>query len=292
MRLRPCILALLQNCHHRDSHAMLPRLLAFDLDGTLLTNDKRLSDANRAALHDMHHSGAVVALASGRLRSSMMRYARELDVDVAMLSLNGAAVYTSRAADAEPVHTLELPGDIARQLIGDSQGKDLVLNYYRDDRVYARRDRTTAPWISLYVKQTSSPYQYVESYDEALTTPASKIIFVGDEALLDSLEEHYRSTLAGRAYVCRTWNWYLEFLHPQANKGSGIEALARAFGLGLADVAAFGDAENDIPMLEVVGHPVAMANAEERVKAASRYVSAFTNDEDGVAREWERMKST
>jgi Cof subfamily protein (haloacid dehalogenase superfamily) len=269
---------------------MPPRLLAFDLDGTLLTNEKKLSDANRAALFDMKASGSVVALASGRLRSSMMRYARELDMDIAMLSLNGAAVYTSSAEDAVPVHTLDLPEAIARQLIDDSRGKDLVLNYYRDDMVYAMQNRATTPWISLYVKQTGSKYRYVESYEEALTKPASKIIFVGNEDLLDSLEKHYRATLGDRAYVCRTWNWYLEFLHPQANKGSGIAALAKAFGVTLADVAAFGDAENDIPMLEVVGHPVAMANAEDHVKAISRYVSPYTNEQDGVAREWERLK--
>jgi len=269
---------------------MPPRLLAFDLDGTLLATDKHLSDTNRDALLDMARSGSIVALASGRLRSSMMRYARELGIDTAMLALNGAAVYTTSAPDAPAVHTIDLPGAIAAELAADAAGKDFVLNYYRDDQVYATRTAVTAPWMGLYVRQTNSQYRFVESYEEILDRAPAKIIFVGDPAVLDKEEAHYRARWGTSVYIVRTWNYYLEFLHPTATKGTGIAALARALGVALADVAAFGDAANDIPMLEAVGHPVAMANAEEAVKRASRYVSPWSNDQDGVAREWERLK--
>jgi hydroxymethylpyrimidine pyrophosphatase-like HAD family hydrolase len=79
-------------------------------------------------------------------------------------------------------------------------------------------------------------------------------------------------------------------MDPCANKGHGLEALAREYGLDWSAIAAFGDAANDIPMLEKAGWGVAMANATPEVKLAAGRVSPWTNNEDAVAKEWELMK--
>jgi Cof subfamily protein (haloacid dehalogenase superfamily) len=117
------------------------------------------------------------------------------------------------------------------------------------------------------------------------------VIFVGAPDRIDELERSYRAKWNEKIYICRTWDHYLEFLSLRANKGNGLRALATALGVDLADVAAFGDAENDIPMLQVCGMGIAMRNAPDAVKKAARHVSPWTNDEDGVAREWERLKA-
>ncbi len=270
---------------------MPPRLLAFDLDGTLLTTDKRVSHANRAALNDMVQSGAVVALASGRLRQSMMNVVRQIDIAPAMLTLNGAAVYTSAEADAGAIHTIGLPDEYAHELLTHADGRDFALNFYCADRLYSVRTPLTAPWIELYVKQTSSVYEFVDTFGQLKGMGPAKIIFVGDPAVIDEQERHFRKRWGSDVYIVRTWDYYLEFLHRDANKGSGITALADSFGIDLRDVAAFGDSDNDIPMLEVVGHGIAMANATAPVKAMAPYISPWTNDQDGVAREWERLKA-
>lgn len=270
---------------------MAPRLLAFDLDGTLLRTDKHLSQANREALLDMQKSGAVVALASGRKRSSMMRYAKEIGTDIAMLTLNGAAVYTTSADGVDPVFTRTLPATYASALFERWKDLGVALNFYQGDRLISVRNQRTAPWIELYIRQTGSVYEYIDSYAELEGSCPAKIIFVGEKAELDRQEAYFRREWAGQVYICRTWDFYLEFLNVGATKGTGIAALAGALGIALSDVAAFGDAENDIPMLETVGHPVAMGNADEAVKRASRYVSPYTNDEDAVAREWARLKA-
>ncbi|MBD3243809.1 MAG: Cof-type HAD-IIB family hydrolase [Chitinivibrionales bacterium] len=268
---------------------MPPKLLAFDLDGTLLTTDKRLTAANRDALEDMVRTGAVVALASGRLRSSMMKVASQLAITPAMLTLNGAAVYTSTDLDAEPVHTVDLPLAYARELLDYAHGQPFALNFYRDDSLYSVRNAATGPWVDLYVNQTSSEYTFVDSLAELHGTQPEKIIFVGEPSVLDEQEKHFRARWDTEIYIVRTWDYYLEFLHRDANKGTGIKALANAFGIALADVAAFGDSHNDIPMLQVAGHGIAMANATAEAKAAAGLVSPWTNDQDAIAREWERL---
>jgi Cof subfamily protein (haloacid dehalogenase superfamily) len=269
---------------------MPPKLLAFDLDGTLLATDKRLSAANRDALSDMAASGAVVALASGRLRASMQTVARQLDINPAMLTLNGAAVYTSADADADAIHSMGLQVNYSEELLAHAASRDFALNFYKDDRLHTVRKAKTARWTDLYVDQTSSVYEFVDSLDSLRGTGPDKIIFVGDKAELDNEEAWFREHWGDQVYIVRTWDYYLEFLHRDANKGTGLTALANSFGIDIADVAAFGDSNNDIPMLEIAGYPIAMANSTEATKKATGYVSPWSNDEDAVAKEWERMK--
>jgi hypothetical protein len=269
---------------------MPPKLLAFDLDGTLLTSDKRLSEANRNALSDMAAHGSLVTFASGRLGSSMMRVAEGLDIDLAMLTLNGAAVYSGHVGDECRVYDAPLGGMYADELVTFARDRDFALNYYIDDKLYAVRTPTTARWIDLYYQQTRTEYVFLDDFGPFTGRSPSKVIFVGAPGTIDDMEKMFRARWDSEIYICRTWDHYLEFLSPKANKGNGLCALAKALGVDLADVAAFGDAENDIPMLQVCGMGIAMKNAPDSVKRAARRVSPWSNDEDGVAREWERLK--
>jgi Cof subfamily protein (haloacid dehalogenase superfamily) len=269
---------------------VLPKLLAFDLDGTLLTSEKRLSPANRDALADMVHSGAVVALASGRLRVSMARYADEIPVDTALLTLNGAAVYLGKDRGCGLVHSAPLASAYADEIVRRAAGGNFAVNYYIDDRLYAVRTPVTSRWIDLYHAQTATPCEIVESFQPFRGRSPSKIIYVGDSAELDRIEASCRGEWKNEVYIVRTWDYYLEFLNPDANKGSGIAALARAYGVDCADVVAFGDANNNVPMFQTAGTGIAMKNATAGAKDAATRVSEWTNDEDAVAREWERLK--
>jgi predicted Fe-Mo cluster-binding NifX family protein len=107
---------------------------------------------------------------------------------------------------------------------------------------------------------------------------------------MDKQESFFRSLWKDEIYICRTWDYYLEFLNPHANKGDGLTALAESYGLGIDDVIAFGDASNDIPMLKSAGLGIAVGNASDEVKAAAKKVSEWTNDQDAVAKEWEILK--
>lgn len=269
---------------------MPPALLAFDLDGTLLTTDKRLTSANREALLDMVRCGSRIALASGRMRAAMQPYADMLGTDIAMLTMNGAAVYTSAFGTAEPIYRAELPAPYAQHLVDYSRDGAFILNYYLNGKLYARHAPHTRAWAELYVKQTGSVYHFRDTLDEFAGSTPSKVIFVGTREEIDRQEEHFRALWGEEVYICRTWTHYLEFLHPAANKGSAIVALARALAIDPAHVAAFGDSENDIPMLREVGNGIAVANADRAVRDAARRVSVWSNDQDAIAREWEALK--
>jgi|WetSurMetagenome_2_1015567.scaffolds.fasta_scaffold00027_48 Cof subfamily protein (haloacid dehalogenase superfamily) len=269
---------------------MPPRLLAFDLDGTLLTSDKRLSRANAAALNDMAARGATVVLASGRIGSSMMRYVRELACDPALLTLNGAAVFTGARQGARLVYSAPLDPTSAAALVEHSEKAAYAVNYYCDGAVYTVRNGLTARWNDLYYAQTSSEFRLMDSLRPMEGRSPHKIIFVGEPAVLDKEEFELRKRWGSSLYIVRTWDYYLEFLSPVADKGKGLAALAKEYGVPLSESAAFGDADNDIPLFAAARVAVAVKNASLGAKAAATLVSRWTNDEDAVAREWERMK--
>jgi len=234
----------------------------------------------------------VIAFATGRLGSSIEKYIPEslLD-DVALLTLNGAEVSMSRRYRSTKVHYAPLSSTTADYLIDYARRREFACNYYIDGRLYAVRDDRTEPWIGVYFEQTGSRYQFVPSLDRFRGRQPSKVIFVGAPPVIDEQERVFRSLWGDSVYICRTWDYYLEFLDPRANKAIGLEALATAYHISWPEIAAFGDAVNDIPMLQKAGLGIAMANAPDVVKRAAHRISSWTNSEDGVAKEWELIKN-
>ncbi|MFP4164976.1 MAG: Cof-type HAD-IIB family hydrolase [Chitinispirillaceae bacterium] len=269
-----------------------PRLFAFDLDGTLLDSKKRISPANAEALEQIMNNGAVVVFASGRLGSSMKQFFPQLGRDLAMLTLNGADVFMDSRNGCRRVYKAPLSPLHADYLIGYAQDKPFALNYYYEDRLYSIKNENSRPWIDLYFQQTSTRYNFLNSFEPFRGKAPSKVIFVGHPSEIDVQEKCFRRTWEKNpVYICRTWSHYLEFLDVKANKGIGLEALASAYGIDMEDVVAFGDAENDMPMLSRAGWGVAMKNSGRNVKECAARVTDFTNDQDGVAREWQKIRS-
>jgi len=268
---------------------MVPRLFAFDLDGTLLDSHKKLSNANLQALKEIQECGAVIAFASGRLGSSMCKYCSE-GLEISMLTLNGAVVYKGKNLSSQLIFEAPLDARYANFLLNYAQDQHFVLNYYINDKLYTLKRPENRPWIDLYYQQTATQYTFLDTFDQFLDCTPSKILIVGDSSEIDKQEAYFKNLWKDSIYICRTWDHYLEFLNPLANKGTGLKILARAHGIDLSQTIAFGDAENDIPMLEAAGIGIAMSNASDKVKAAADKVSSWSNDEDAIAREWSIIK--
>jgi Cof subfamily protein (haloacid dehalogenase superfamily) len=268
---------------------MSRRLFAFDLDGTLLNSRKELSEANLIALKEMAASGAVIAFASGRLGSSMMQYVPILGFEIAMLTLNGAEVYATTKKDSCVYHS-PLRAEFADYLIDYSSNKPFAFNYYINDNLYSTDNQHSRTWINLYYQQTRTKYHMLSTFSTMKGNCPSKVIFVGAVDEMDRQEQFFKSHWGSRVYLCRTWDYYLEFLDLNANKGAGLVALAESYNIDINNVIAFGDATNDIPMFQKAGLGIALKNAHPDAIAAAGKVSEWTNDEDAIAREWEILK--
>lgn len=265
----------------------LPKLLAFDLDGTLLNSKKELTPATVTMLHKCSLQGMKIAFASGRIKSSIEQYSSKCPFPVSILSLNGAAVYSDHSTGSKKIYSASFPTEYADFLIDHSQKNGILLNFYYNNSLYAINNEVNEPWISLYYQQTRSKYTFIPSFTAMKGKSPLKIIFVGAPKILDRQQQFFTEKWGDAVYICRTWDYYLEFLNPKANKGSGLSALASFYSIPPEQVAAFGDADNDIPMLEYAGCSVAVQNAGEQVKKAAKKVSAWGNDQDVIAKELE-----
>jgi Cof subfamily protein (haloacid dehalogenase superfamily) len=264
------------------------RLLALDIDGTLVGDDLVLRDRTAAAIAAAMRRGVVVSLATGRMASSALTFARELGLVDPIIAYQGALIRAMPDADSRLgrllVHT-PLPAAVAREAVEWSRARGLDPHLNHLERFIIRADD---PKAEDYSKFLGARAELVPSLREAIRHPVSKVLAVGDERLtLDAFAEA-RVTFAGRADVTISHPRFLEFLAPGTSKGRAVRWLARRRGIPLDQVMTIGDQRNDLEMIETAGHGVAMPTAPSEVLAAARYVAPPV-EEEGAAAMIERL---
>ena len=269
-----------------------PRLFAFDLDGTLLNSKKELSSKTIKALAEISDAHMLITFASGRIKSSIRQYLQHCSFPVSILALNGATVYADSKHGDRKIYDASLSPEYADYPIEYSEKNFIAANYYFDEQLYAVKNQKTAPWLELYFNQTRSTYVFESSLNRFFGKSPSKIIFISSPQILDEQQRFFTKLWGSSIYLCRTWDYYLEFLNPLANKGLGLKALADFYQISMDEIISFGDALNDIPMLQMAGFSVAVNNASEEVKNAAKRVSTWDNDQDAIMHEWELIKKT
>ncbi len=265
------------------------RLLALDIDGTLVGDDLALRDRTHAAIAAAIRRGVAVSLVTGRMASSAFTFAEALGLRQPIVAYQGALI----RAMPEPgggrigrllVHT-PLPASVAREAVdwALARGLDPHLNHL--ERFIIRADDPKADDYSRFLGARA---ELVTSLRNAIDHPVSKVLAVGDEqATLDAFIEA-RIHFAGRADLTISHPRFLEFLAPGVSKGRAVRWLARRLGVPIEQAMAIGDQRNDLEMIAAVGHGVAMPTAPADVLAVARHV-APPIEEEGAAQMIERL---
>jgi len=283
---------------------MTIRLIALDLDGTLLDSRGRLSERNRAAVAAARQKGARVALVTGRRFRDARPLALELGLDVPVIAHNGAL--TKHARTLETVAALLMPRGAAHACIrlGRSRGADALVS---DDHTGAGllvydhiSEGNTA--LAKYVEwsrrvvgeDAAEAIRRVPSLEEYLDHDPLHIAFSGGCDAMQRLAEEMEREMGGSVKLLLTLYpkpdfALLDVLHPSASKGAGLAAVAEEYGLTSAEVLAVGDNHNDLEMLEYAGTGVLMANADPTLRGRGHFHPTASNDEDGVAEAIERF---
>jgi Cof subfamily protein (haloacid dehalogenase superfamily) len=261
------------------------RLLISDVDGTLVRHDKSLADATIAAFRRLSAAGIKSTLISARPPSGILHLAEALALDGPIGAFNGGTLFR-RDGTVSDVERLD-PGLVTKLLaVMDRPGVDIWL--FSGGLWYARTDdnpHTPREILSAGVQPTLRPIAEMPVHE------VDKIVGVSDDAaLLIKVEGEAKAAAGGRATIARSQAYFLDVTAVKANKGDGITALARAYGIALDEVAVIGDQANDLPMFAKAGLSVAMGQAPDAVKAAADTVTA-SNDEDGVAVAIDRILS-
>lgn len=252
------------------------RMVAIDIDGTLLNSQRQVTEVVRAALRRAQDAGLIICLASGRLIPTLMPVARQAEVRGPVVTCNGAY---AEMEDGETVFSAQLDPDVVAALLDYAEEAGITANVYQPRRVLCNREST---YLDLYRSRTGgSPL--VMSTAELKREPATKLIFINEPEANERDAAHFTAQAAeGKFHLTVSEPIYLEFLPPGVNKGVGVQAVATHLGLEASEVAAVGDYYNDLEMIEWCGLGAAMASGVEAVRAAANMVVPG-NDEDGVA---------
>lgn len=267
------------------------RLIALDLDGTLLNSRGEISGADAAALRAAAAAGCLVVLASGRMTANIRPFYGALGIDGPTIGYNGALVRDADRAGAGVIQETPLPARYADELIDYARRERFHLNYYLGEKVYAGDDPELRRFADLYSRQTGAEFNFVPDLTCFRGREPTKAIIVTDATVAGEPDPRHRDELyqvwharwGAEVTVMRTNPEYLEFYHLRAGKGRALEALSRHYGIEQALTMAIGDNYNDLSMLQWAGCGVAVGNAGEDVKAAADWVSSRSNDQGAVA---------
>jgi Cof subfamily protein (haloacid dehalogenase superfamily) len=283
------------------------RLIALDLDGTLLDDQGEISSSDAEALRSFAQSGGLVVLASGRMTDNILPFFDQLGLDGPSIGYNGALAREARpegglrprarASGGQVILERGLPARYADELIDYTRREGFHLNYYSEERLYARDDAGLRRFADLYSRQTGAVFHFLPDLERFRGREPTKLIVITDPTdpgrpdprHRDELHQVWQARWGSEVTIMRTNPEYLEFYHREASKGAALAAVAAHYGVERSLTLAFGDNYNDAPMLEWAGCGVAVANAREEVKAAADWVSPLTNNESAVAEAMARL---
>jgi Cof subfamily protein (haloacid dehalogenase superfamily) len=253
------------------------RMIAVDLDGTLLGKDRRPEPAGVRALLAAQEAGCVVVLASGRSTGSVRLIAEAIGVRGPIVGCNGAHVV---GADGEEWLHRHVTIPVRDAVIDYAERVGAQLNLYlRDDVVFARETH----WTGVYRRRVGAWSAPARVGGDLRALVPTKMLLMDEPLEIPRHLAALEAVLAGEEYATTISEPdYLEFLPVGANKGEGVRTVAERIGLKSCDVAAIGDWINDLEMLAWAGISGCVANAAPEVKAvAGRHVAAC--DDGGVA---------
>lgn len=269
------------------------KLIAFDLDGTFLDDEKNIPRRNMEAIKAASEKGIHIAVATGRILKGIPEAIMALPFIRYFICINGAQVY-DRVED-KVIYTAEIDEPTAQRVMEYMDTLPVIYDCYQDDfgwmsrHMYDRAEEfVTNPGILRLVKELRHP---VPDLKETLRQRGRSVqkqqMFFKDIALRDRQLELLPGIFPELLFTTSVTN-NIEINHADAAKGKALKALCACLGINKAQAMAFGDGSNDIDMLKTAGMGVAMANAIPPVLEAADYITANNNDA-GVAEAIEKM---
>jgi Cof subfamily protein (haloacid dehalogenase superfamily) len=269
------------------------KLFVADMDGTLLNDDKKLSDKNIQSIKKLQEFGVRFAVATGRHDSMIKTYLKHLDLDVPVISCNGAVVrepFSDQIFLAQP-----LPKEQSLQVIEICKEMNASFHIYGHESIFGEKlshkmlyyhnlNKTLPPEERTKLVQVPDCSNIVLSEPE----PLYKFLIVTDEIINQSEMMDRLANVAG-LNVCQSMPQLCDVMKAGISKAYALQKLSEDLGIKRNEIAAIGDQLNDIDLIEYAGMGIAVANAEETLKTKADMVTIADNNEDAVSEAIERI---
>lgn len=253
------------------------KLIVFDLDDTLLNSDSSISPRTYQAIQQVVAKGIKVTLATGRMYSSAIPFARSLGLGIPVISYNGALI--SSYPSGERLFHNPIKQEVARQVMQLCRERQWYIQTYINDVLYVKEIDKRA---ELYARITGAkPIPVGDRLYTMLGAP-TKMLAIAEPGEIELLKEGFHTQLGNVLCIAESTPNFLEINDPAVNKGAALRFVASRLNINRQEIMTFGNGINDIEMLSYSGWGVAVSNAPSAVKNIARLVTG-SNDEEGVA---------
>lgn len=265
---------------------MSKKIIFLDMDGTLLTSDKIITERTVALLQQMLTEGHYVAFNSGRPINSIINLVKKFNVlgdNVYILGFQGNIIYEMKTGKVLDMQSI--PKEKSVEVIKRLREQDIYVHSYKSDTIIAFEDKKDSDELRRYQQLTNEPAMFVKDVDEFISYDLPKIIAIDYENIdrLNAFQKENAYLEGEELESFFSQPHFLEYVKKGSNKGYGVKFLADYLNIDIADTIAVGDEQNDISMIVEAGVGVAMSNARDDVKEVADYVTENDNNHDGVA---------
>lgn len=263
------------------------KLIALDLDDTLLNDEGQISDENVEVLKKCAEQGIYVVLCSGRLEAGIAPFVRRLQLAGTefgryVIAINGCSVFDMHRREQILCHKVNPEILIRANEMAIEAG--LQTQIYSSDTIYYG---TLNPWIKMDIDLCKVHGEKAENYGEMLKKSSPKMLIPCNPETpedVQKLEKKMKAEFGEKAVIFTSKPFFLELLPPNCGKGEAIEWLCNHIGFSIKNAMCFGDGMNDESMIRLCGYGVVMKNGCDQLKSIAKYQTEFTNNENGVGK--------
>ncbi|AOT71136.1 Cof-type HAD-IIB family hydrolase [Geosporobacter ferrireducens] len=260
------------------------KMVAVDLDDTLLDNDYQISRQNREAIEKLLRQNIIVTIISGRSYASIKRYVNLLNLKHLCGSLNGASIIMPE--NDEIVHQISIHQDICHELLKEIEPSGVHINYYHNNKVLCSKRTEQA---DAYMNLTNIQIDYVPSLKEySCEFGAAKILLIDENEKLEPVRQNLSLKFIEKLNFSYSKPIFLEIFNKDVSKGRALQYIAEYYQIKQEEIIAIGDGETDASMIEYAGMGIAMENGSQAAKESADYITA-SNQQNGVAKALEKF---
>jgi len=261
----------------------LKKLLALDLDGTVVGPGPAITDAVVAAVERAHAAGLAVTVITGRMYAAAKPFIDRLNLRGPVVCYQGAAIFDARSGAV--LQRTPVQRDVAREVLEAAVVDRIHAQCYADDRLYLD---AINEWSRVYIDLAKVEPVIVPSLVRAFADrDTDKIVLVDSPERASRYVDILKDRMGDRAYVTRSNPEFVEVLDPRVSKGTALAFVAAHYGIELGDTIAVGDSWNDLPLLDAAGFGIAMGSGPPELLARADAVVADVMH-DGVVEAIER----
>jgi Cof subfamily protein (haloacid dehalogenase superfamily) len=258
------------------------KIIALDLDDTLLNHELIITSRTVTALQKAAAKGIYIVLCSGRAENAILPYVRQLNIAGSqagryLIAINGAEVFDLHMR--LPVMTKKLPAEILRFVYEEAKKRGLPAQVYDASTIYASVDNK---WTQVDARLCGLRLKIVDEFYDFMEAGHPKMVIPAEPEDINDFIPFLQEKLKGKAEIFISKPYFLEIMPPECGKGEAVLWLADRLGIPQSQTMAFGDSMNDETMIRKTAYGVAMSNGLPYIQEIAKFVTRKSNEEDGI----------